>query len=102
MVKELARVAFSDPRKIFQWGPYGVTLLQSSDLTDDEAAAVGEVSQTTSENGGSIKAKLHDKLKALELLGKHLGMFTDKVQMDLNVTPAAILEEVRKRRERTG
>ena len=27
--------------------------------------------------------KLADKLKALELLGKHLGMFTDKLGIDL-------------------
>ena len=75
VIKELARVAFADPRKIFIWGPGGVILRDSNDLTDDEAAAVSEVSETTTENGGTVKAKLLDKLKALELLGKHLGMF---------------------------
>lgn len=33
---------------------------------------------------------LNDKMKALELLGKHLGMFKDKLEvdadMDLNIT----------------
>jgi len=35
------------------------------------------------------ETKLSDKLRALELLGKHLGIFTDKVDlntdMDLNI-----------------
>lgn len=82
VLKELARIAFLDPRKVFKWGPGGVTLLPSEGLTEDEAAAVCEVSQTFSDTGGSMKGKLLDKLKALELLGKHLGMFTDKVQME--------------------
>ena len=66
---------------MFSWGPDGVTLRDSEELTDDEASVVSEVSQTTTENGGSIKAKLLDKIKALELLGKHLGMFTDKMNI---------------------
>jgi phage terminase small subunit len=29
----------------------------------------------------SVSLKLHDKMKALELIGKHLGMYTDKVDL---------------------
>lgn len=82
VLKELARVAFLDPRKVFKWGPDGVALLPSSELSEDEAAVISEVSESTSESGGSIKGKLLDKLKALELLGKHLGMFSDKMQVE--------------------
>lgn len=78
VVKELARIAFVDTRQIFAWGPGGVTLRPSDELSDDEAAIVAEVSETTSESGGNIKVKRFDKLKALELLGKHLGMYVDK------------------------
>jgi phage terminase small subunit len=81
VIRELARIAFSDPRKVFRWGPNGVELLPSDELTEDEAAAVAEVSETTTKHGGSIKAKLHDKNKALELLGRHLGMFSDRVEL---------------------
>jgi phage terminase small subunit len=42
---------------------------------------VAEVAETTSETGGSIRLKTHDKVKALELIGKHLGMFTDKIEV---------------------
>jgi phage terminase small subunit len=81
VVKELARIAFVDTRQVFTWGPNGVTLRDSSELTDDEAAIVSEVSETTTESGGTIKAKRFDKLKALELLGKHLGMFVEKKEI---------------------
>ena len=98
VVKELARIAFVDTRRIFTWGPGGVTLRPSGELTDDEAAVVATVEETTSENGGSIKAKLCDKMKALEMLGRHLGMFKDKLEVNLQVTPASILEDLRGRR----
>lgn len=80
VLNEIARVAFSDKRRLMSWGPSGVVLMDSETLTDDDAANVSEVSETTSATGGSIKLKTHDKIKALELLGRHLGMFTDKVE----------------------
>jgi phage terminase small subunit len=81
IIKELARIAFIDPRKVFKWGPDGVTLRPSDELTEDEAAIVAEVSETITESGGSIKGKRFDKLKALELLGRHLGMFVDRTEI---------------------
>lgn len=75
VLRELARIAFADPRKVMAWGPGGVKLRESTALTDDEAALVAEVGETTSKDGGSLKLKTNDKLKALELLGRHLGMF---------------------------
>ncbi|MDR1979552.1 MAG: terminase small subunit [Synergistaceae bacterium] len=35
--------------------------------------------------------------KALELLGKHLALFTEKTQVDMTFSPAAIMEEVKRR-----
>jgi phage terminase small subunit len=81
VLKELARIAFVDLRKVFRWGPGGVTLLPSDGLSEDEAAIVAEVSETTTESGGSIKGKRFDKLKALELLGRHLGLFVDRTEI---------------------
>lgn len=82
VLRELARVAFGDPRALMDWGPDGVRLRDSGELTEDEAAAVAEISQSVTASGGSLKLKRHDKVRALELLGKHLGMFTD---MNVNV-----------------
>lgn len=78
VLQELARIGFSDMRDYTEWGPAGVRLRQDCELTEGAARAVSEVSQTTTQGGGSIKFKLHDKKGALELLGKHLKLFTEK------------------------
>lgn len=81
IVRELALIAFGNKRSVMAWGPDGVKLKDSEGLTDDEAAQVLEVKETTSAAGGSISLKTHDKVKALELLGRHVGMFTDKMEV---------------------
>lgn len=99
VLKELAKIGFADIRKAIKWqgtlvteedNPEGgdtltiknvvtnnVTLISSDDIDDETAAAISEISQNTS---GCIKLKLHDKRAALVDIGKHLGMFTDKVE----------------------
>ena len=86
ILRELARIAFVDPRSIAEWGNGTMTLKDSSSLSTDDAAAVAEVSQTITDSGGSIKAKMYDKQRALELLGRHLGMFAEKKQIELDAT----------------
>lgn len=80
VVKELAKIGFSNMRKFASWSKDGVSLIDSETLDEDDAACVQEVSQTITEAGGSIKFKLHDKKSALDSLGKHLGMFVEKIQ----------------------
>ena len=81
VLREYARIAFADSRQIMSWGPDGVTLRDSTELTDDEAAAVAEVAETlgTDKGGGSIRLKTHSKIAALEALAKHLHLFPDQV-----------------------
>jgi len=81
VLKEIAKIAFGDARAVMKWGPGGVRLKESSELTDDEAAFVSEVSESTSATGGSLKLKTNDKVGALKLLGDHLGMFRQKVEV---------------------
>ncbi|MCH8809873.1 MAG: terminase small subunit [Proteobacteria bacterium] len=75
VVTEIAKVAFGDPRRLFSWGPGGVELRESSELTEAEAALVSEVSETRTSAGGTRRVKLHCKMTALTALGKHLGLF---------------------------
>jgi phage terminase small subunit len=53
-----------------------MALVASDQIDEDTAAAIAEVKQTRE----GLAFKLHDKLGALEKLGKHLGMFRDKVE----------------------
>lgn len=86
VLKEIARVAFADPRAVMAWGPGGVTLRESSELSADEAAAVAEVSETwTDSGGGSRKVKLHDKVAALEKLAKHVGLYDEKNVTEIKI-----------------
>jgi phage terminase small subunit len=81
VIAELARVGFSNMSNYARWNEYGVLLTDSDKLTDDAARCVSEVSQTVTAEGGTVKFKLHDKVAALEKLGRHLGIFTDKVEV---------------------
>ena len=76
VVTELAKVAFGDPRRLLSWGPGGVVLRDSKQLTDADAALVSEVSETRTSAGGTRRVKLYCKLTALTALGKHLGIFS--------------------------
>ena len=78
VLEELSKLGFSDIRNYVKWGSTSVKLIDSEELADEAAPAVAEVSQTPTQYGNSIKFKLHDKKGALELLGKHLKLFTDK------------------------
>ena len=61
----------------------GIELLNKnhSTLTEEQAAGVAEVAEGS---GGALRLKKHDKVKALELLGKHIGMFRDRVETDVS------------------
>lgn len=90
VVKELMRVAFADMADYAQVQPYAVvnedgievvkqvvTFTKTSALTDDQRAAIASIKQ----GANGIEVKLWDKLKALELLGRHIGMFNDKISI---------------------
>lgn len=62
-----------------------VELQLTDELTESQQRALATVKKG---RDGSLEAKPCDKVRALELLGKHLGMFTDKLDMsgDISLT----------------
>ena len=54
-----------------------VMFSETQELSADQRAALAVVKQSV--NG--FELKLHDKIKALELLGRHIGMFNDKLSL---------------------
>lgn len=102
ITRELAKIAFSDPRDYSTWGPKlrrfldkngvmhetsGVELIAAEDLEDDAAAAISEIG----EGRQGIKIKLHDKVAALKMLGSELGMFRDRQPGDAPDNPFHLL-----------
>ena len=95
VVKELARVAFSNATNAVQVQPrtivgadgkkiviQTVALTATAELTDDQRAAIAQIKQ----GANGIEVKMYDKIKALELLGRHIGMFNDKLELKATVT----------------
>ena len=87
----MAAVAFSDLRDILEWGQdvgtihdqttglpigktNGVKLKGSNETAVEACIAISEIGETQS----GLKVKLHNKVSALEKLGKYLGLFRDK------------------------
>lgn len=89
VLKEFARIAFSDLRDSAKWSESGLELVPSDDLDDDVAAAIQEVSirETEGERSSSktVKVKHYDKIRALEFLAEHLGMVNRKVDLNLKI-----------------
>ena len=81
VVLELARVAFADMSRLVKFENGQMTITETGQLSEDDRRALSELSESVTENGRTRKLKVHDKLKALELLGKHLGMFVDKQEI---------------------
>ncbi|MGX8702062.1 terminase small subunit [Caproiciproducens sp.] len=80
VVRELARIALLNPKNVINFED--ATILANA--SDDDLAAVASVRvkiiPTADGEGIEREIKLYDKGKALEQLGRHLGMFTDKVE----------------------
>lgn len=90
VLNEYRKIAFSDVRKILTVDGG----LKSIDEIDDETAGAisgiesfDEFEKETGEKlGTNRKIKLHDKLRALEALSKHLGLFSaDNSQKQTNI-----------------
>jgi phage terminase small subunit len=89
IVDELAKVGFANMGDYLRATTGGDPFFVYDQLTDEQKAALSEVTVEDFKEGRGddardvrrIKFKLYDKLGALEKLGKHLGMFKEKVEL---------------------
>lgn len=92
VVLELAKIAFVNPQNLID--PEDASI--RPDATEDDLACIQSVKVKTmnSPKGISVEreVRLNDKMKALELLGKHLGMWNDKPEVNVAV-PVVICGE---------
>lgn len=86
IIQELARIAFSDIRELATWNESGVTWKSSDQMTEEQSRVIAGVKQTMNEYGGTTELKLYDKQRALELLGKELGMFREKHDVQITAS----------------
>jgi len=90
---ELAKVAFLNSVDVINMDE--ATIRGDANREDTAAIASVKVKRIPTEDGDITEreVKTYDKLKALELLGKHLGMFKDKLDVNLDVNLADLLKE---------
>ena len=82
VLEELAKIGFANAGDFVTIGPDGVSTVELSKLTREQMAAISELQIDTSPDGKQrVKVKLHDKRGALMDIGKHLGMFKEKVEV---------------------
>jgi len=77
VLEELAAIAFARATDYAEVRRERVIIKDTADLTEDQIKAIAGIK----EGKFGIEVKLNDKEKALELLGKHLGMFKDKLEL---------------------
>lgn len=89
VLEELRRLAFSNMADYMTVDASGVSGLDLSKLTREQAAAIQEIVEDTTGGSGDgerrlvlrTRFKLASKLQALELLGKYLKLFVDRVEV---------------------
>jgi len=82
IIRELAKIAFVNPTDVINMDE--ATILDAATRDDTAAISSVKVKRIPTEDGDIVEreVKVYDKTKALELLGKHIGMFTDKFKVE--------------------
>lgn len=77
VIQELAAIAFANTTDLVEIKKGVVKIKDTDELTVAQKRAVA----TIKEGRDGVEVKMHDKQRALELLGKHLGMFRERVEV---------------------
>lgn len=88
VVKELAAIAFSKITDYVEIIDGNVVIKNTKGLTDEQIRAIAGIKE--GKNG--VEIKMNDKERALELLGRHLGMWNDKLDIKSPVIDESIKE----------
>lgn len=89
VVMELAKIAFVNASDVINADD---ATLKDNAAPEDTAAIQSVKVKTFGEDGIEREIKMADKIKALELLGKHMGMFQNNV--NLNIETSEKLDDI--------
>lgn len=100
VVQELAAIAFARATDYAKVEGGYVTIRPTAELTEEQIRAISGIK----EGANGIEIKLNDKEKALELLGRHLGMWNDKLNLNVPAIDDSIkeMEEYFEQQKKTG
>ena len=93
VVLELAKIAFINPADMIDMA----TGIVRTDASKNDTAVISSVKVKITPKGDTEiterEIKTYDKIKALELLGKHIGMFRDTFKIEGGV-PVVIVDDL--------
>ncbi len=95
VAEELAAIGFARATDCLSVEDNALVLKPSKEMTPEVSAAIASIERSSS----GVKVKFYDKLKALELLGRHMGMFDgtqDRGEQEKNNLLEAILAATEK------
>lgn len=105
VVKELSKIAFADIKDFLSFrtaqtvighdeeGDPVIDYSQIIDLKDSDDVDGRMIQEVSINSKGVFTFKLHDKMAALDKLGKHLGLYNDSLKVDIN-TPKTPYDEL--------
>ena len=96
VLQELANIAFADMTELIEvreqpdgTGRMQMAVIPTERLTPQVRSSVASIRQTTS----GLELKQYDKLRALELLGKYLKLFSDRTETEVQGQIEVVLGE---------
>ena len=93
-MRQVANIAFADPRKLFDSNDDQLLIHQ---IDDDTAMAIENIEITYNANGDKVtKIKMASKTKALENIMKYLGAYAP-TQLEVNHVPALVLNMIKEK-----
>ena len=89
IIQEYARIAFANTTDFINIIDGSAVAEDTDAMPSNKTAAIAEIAQTKD----GVRIKLHSKQAALDSLGKHLGMFVERIKDETPVddTPAQII-----------
>ena len=89
VLKEMMLIAFQNTYEIQR------KIDNGEDLTLAEQKAISGVSKSRNQFGETTTYKVSDKTKGLEMLGKYLAMFKDKLEVSGTISHREILDNIK-------
>lgn len=80
VVQEYAKLAFSNISRVANVKRGSLNVKDTDELSEVETACISELA----EGKEGVKIKLHDKKGALDSVARHLGMFNDRLNLNMD------------------
>ncbi len=90
VVLELTRIAFSDIGDFVDWDSGNVWLKELHEIPPESRRAIAGVTRSAN---GLIQVRLHAKVRALDMLAKHIGMYDIRREPTSRVGDASLLTD---------